>query len=242
MPAQTRQQRSSSAPVQAPTPAPRAPAAPGAGNQARAQQLGLGESRNPSGLIGKVYQKHAALEGKPQLAPNRGQSADLETFKKHWEKHQARYEAVSQKTGIPAKLVASLHWRESTGDFSTYLHQGDPLGKKARNEPNNIPIFHHWEDAAVHALTMKDKKAVRDGLGMKADTQDTAAIATYAEFYNGLGYHKKGRASPYVYSGTDQYQKGKYVSDGRYDKNHKDQQLGVLTMMDALGGLETDIK
>ncbi len=187
-----------------------------------------------------VYDKHAKVVDKLKYKLHGTQSSDLKSFYKNWQKNKARYQAVAAKTGIPAELIAALHWRESTANFNTYLHQGDPLGKKAVHVPRNIPLFHKWEDAAVHALTMK--RSIQKKLGITANTTDMAAIATFAEYYNGLGYHNRGSSSPYVYSGTDQYKRGKYVADGRYSKTHRDNQLGVvpmimyITQMDALGG------
>jgi lysozyme family protein len=97
------------------------------------------------------------------------------------------------------------------------------------NHPTDIPVFHRWEDAAVHAL--QSKKAVQNDLSMKADTQDKAAMATYAEFYNGLGYQMRGQPSPYVFSGTNQYKSGKYVADGKYDSKTVDRQMGVMGLI-----------
>jgi lysozyme family protein/peptidoglycan hydrolase-like protein with peptidoglycan-binding domain len=178
-----------------------------------------------------VYKKHDAQVDQADLKLD-GHDWSVKQFTAIWEKNQARYEAVAAKTSIPAKLIAALHFRESSGSFSTYLHQGDPLGKPAVNWPSNIPVFYVWEDAAVHALNMK--ASIRKDLGLDANTTDMATIATFAEYYNGLGYHNKGKASPYVYSGTDQYDKGKYVRDSVYDAKVKDQQLGVLAMVKLL--------
>ncbi|MEY3213184.1 MAG: hypothetical protein RIT28_3665 [Pseudomonadota bacterium] len=182
-----------------------------------------------------TYKKHQKAVGQADVdlsyANHKGEMA---AFKKHWEANKARYAAVSAKSGVPANLIAALHWRESSGNFGTYLHQGDPLGKPAVNWPNNIPVFHKWEDAAIHALGMKSKLA--KDLGMASNTTDMAAMATYAEYYNGMGYANKGKPSPYVYSGTDQYDKGKYVRDGVYDPNTKDKQLGVVAMIKSIGG------
>lgn len=186
----------------------------------------------------RVHQRHEGRVDDLGMKIGNRQGA-LNSFVAHWERHQARYQFVSGKTGVPAKLIAAIHWREATGDFTRYLHQGDPLGKKARRVPRNIPIFHVWEDAAIHALNMK--KNVRDDIGLTAETTDTAAIATYAEAYNGLGYHNAGRVSPYVYAGTDAYTSGKYVRDGKFSARAVDQQLGVLVMMDSLNGLDQSI-
>src|SRR5690606_14680775 len=51
------------------------------------------------------------------------------------------------------------------------------------------------------------------------------------ERYNGLGYRNKGLPSPYLWAGTDQYVKGKYVADGKFDPNHVDRQLGVAPIL-----------
>jgi lysozyme family protein len=152
--------------------------------------------------------------------------------RRNFEQNRARYDAVAQKTNMPAELVAALHWRESSGNFNTYLHQGDPLGKPAVHVPRNIPVFHRWEDSAVHALGQK--AGYQQALGLTRDSTDKGSMAAYAELYNGLGYHYRGRPSPYVYSGTDKYSSGKYVRDGVYDPNTVDRQLGVLALMQSL--------
>ena len=167
------------------------------------------------------------------------QQIDMELFLKNWEKNRHRYEEVSKATNMPAELIAALHWRESSADFDTYLHQGDPLGKPAVNVPNNIPVFYEWEEAAKHALNMQYHKSRQDDLEITQDTQNPNALATYAETYNGMGYYNRNTTSPYVYSGTDQYVSGKYVSDGRYNSKVVDQQIGVMPLLGALDAMQT---
>lgn len=185
-----------------------------------------------------LFNRMRAQNANEDLTPQ--QQKDMEQFIKGWDKNKARYEEVAQTAGIPAKLIAALHWRESTGDFGTYLHQGDPLGKQAVNEPANIPIFKEWGPAAEHALGMKS--GIQKAYKIDADTTDEAALTSYAERYNGLGYfNHRAMASPYVYSGSDQYKKGKYVGDGDWDANHKDAQLGVLPMMRRIAAHEQEL-
>jgi len=52
------------------------------------------------------------------------------------------------------------------------------------------------------------------------------------EKYNGLGYRRKGIeiASPYLWSGSKHYKKGKFVEDGKYDGRVKDKQPGVAVV------------
>lgn len=49
-----------------------------------------------------------------------------------------------------------------------------------------------------------------------------------------MGYANKGLPSPYVWAGTSNYEKGKYVADGKFDPNYVDQQLGVAVMLRTL--------
>lgn len=186
----------------------------------------------PSGKLGDVYRAHEQRLPGMDLQPTSEHKWAMQHFQERYAQNAERYAAVAEQTGVPAELIAALHYRESSMQFDTYLHQGDPLGKKAVNHPNDIPIFHDWESAAVHALNQK--KGVRDALGMTAETTDPAALATYAERYNGLGYHNRGKPSPYVYSGTDVYQGGKYVRDGVYDPRVWDRQPGVMALMGSL--------
>jgi|GEM_PF-2634427 len=194
----------------------------------------LRDSSNPhrpaSGKIRKAFDANAMRL--PGMKVGTSHQGELSGFMKHWEKHRARYEKVAAKVDLPAPLIAALHWRESSGSFKKYLHQGDPLGKPAVRVPKNIPVFHTWEPAAVHALNMKKSNARK--LAMNQQTKDLAALATYAEMYNGLGYHNKGKPSPYVFAGTNKYEKGKYVKDGKYDPNVKDKQVGVMAMWQAV--------
>jgi lysozyme family protein len=180
----------------------------------------------------QLREKHSgpAAAAQPRMTP--AQTSDAAAFRRNFEQNRARYDAVAQKTNMPAELVAALHWRESSGNFNTYLHQGDPLGKPAVHVPRNIPVFHRWEDSAVHALGQK--AGYQQALGLTRDSTDKGSMAAYAELYNGLGYHYRGRPSPYVYSGTDKYSSGKYVRDGVYDPNTVDRQLGVLALMQSL--------
>jgi len=191
----------------------------------------------PTGKLASVHARHEKrLDGGLSQNLDSGLTWALDQFKTLWAKHKSRYEAVSKETNVPAKLIAAIHYRECSGDFTKYLHQGDPLGKAAVRVPKNIPLFHDWHKAAVHAINMK--KSIQENVGITAETTDPAALATFAEAYNGLGYHNKGRVSPYVYSGTDAYTGGKYVKDGVFSATAKDKQLGVLMMMGSIGGLE----
>jgi len=62
------------------------------------------------------------------------------------------------------------------------------------------------------------------------------------ERYNGWGYRKLGVPSPYLWSGTDIYTAGKYVSDGHYSSAAIDQQLGCVAILKRMQEKGIDIK
>ncbi len=185
--------------------------------------------RIPSGVFGDVFRRHELHLSTLESSTARVAPGELRHFEKTWRTHRARYERVSQRTNVPAPLIAAIHYRESSSNFETYLHQGDPLGYPPVHHPRNIPTFYSWEEAAAHAL--ESKGWLRNQLGMSADTRDLRSMATYAEAYNGLGYFNRGLTSPYVYAGTRVYTGGRYVADGVFDSNSWDTRPGVVALI-----------
>lgn len=151
------------------------------------------------------------------------------------EANRARYEAVAAKTGVPWDVIGVIHYRESSGSFAGVLHNGQKIigtGKKTTIVPKGRGPFKSWEEAAVDALMNCHPFAGKNKDWSIAGTLDLL------ERYNGLGYRNKGLPSPYLWAGTDQYVKGKYVADGKYDPNHVDQQLGVAALLIKIRGGE----
>jgi lysozyme family protein len=122
-----------------------------------------------------------------------------------------RYLSVSAKTGVPWTAVAVIHERECSQDWTRSLAQGDPWHAVSVHVPAGRGPFKSWEEAAVDALVNCSPYATRN------KDWSIGGTLTELEEYNGLGYAAHGRASPYIWSGTDQYVRGKYVSDGVYD-------------------------
>lgn len=142
--------------------------------------------------------------------------------------NRSRYEAVSKSTGVPWDVIGVVHYRESSGDFAGALHNGQKIigtGKVTTIVPKGRGPFTTWEQAAIDALMNCAPFAGKNKDWSIAGTLDIL------ERYNGLGYRKKGLSSPYLWAGTDQYVKGKYVADGKYDPNHVDKQLGVAALL-----------
>lgn len=148
---------------------------------------------------------------------------------------KARYQAVEAKTGVPWFVIAVIHQRESSQNWSRSLAQGDSWNAVSVNVPKGRGPFPSWEAAATDALAICHPYAAR--------WKDWSVGGTLSllEQYNGVGYAAKGLPSPYIWSGTDQYVKGKYVSDGGFDAEAVDKQLGCAGLILAMKALDPSI-
>lgn len=148
---------------------------------------------------------------------------------------KSHYQTVERVTRVPWFVIAVIHEREASQSWSGSLAQGDPWDKVSVHVPVGRGPFKSWEEAAVDALVKCPPYAAR--------WKDWSAggAMTLLEQYNGLGYAAKGRPSPYVWAGTDQYTSGKYVRDGVYDPSVVDKQLGCAGLLKAMMAIDPTI-
>ena len=150
-------------------------------------------------------------------------------------KQKQRYITVQNRTGVPWFIIAVIHEREASQNFLTQLGQGDPLDRCSVHEPKGRGPFQTWELGAVDALVECPPHASRN--------QDwtIGGALTQLELYNGLGYFERGKPSPYIWAGTDQYVSGKFVRDGIYDPSVVDSQLGCAGLLKAMMAMDRTI-
>jgi lysozyme family protein len=145
-------------------------------------------------------------------------------------RNRARYEIVSQATGVPWYFIGIIHGLESSFRFDRHLHNGDPLTARTRQVPKGRPATGNppftWEESAIDALRLKQLDGRSDW--------STPQMLYRLEAYNGFGYRKRGLASPYLWSFCNLYEKGKYVADGKYDPNAVSKQCGAGVMLKNL--------
>jgi lysozyme family protein len=191
----------------------------------------------PEDYSGPMRKRNAELLRKAtRLQPESGPlKVELDAFAKHYEKNKIRYESVASKTSFPPQLIAAMHWREGSGRFDTMMSNGSPLGKKSTIVPYDGP-YSTWEDSAVAMLNDPSRQKLRKTVGLDKSPTDLVALASIAETWNGSGYFNKGLPSPYTFSGTDVYTKGKYVKDRVFDPDVVDQQIGIVPMLVRLMG------
>jgi lysozyme family protein/peptidoglycan hydrolase-like protein with peptidoglycan-binding domain len=159
-------------------------------------------------------------------------------------KNQARYEKVQKMSGVWWPVIAAIHNLEASLSFKGHLHNGDPLTAKTFHVPAGRPTGNPpftWEESATDALAMKHTDQV--------DFLDTPEeILWYCERYNGWGYQTgagrnstPNKRSPYLWSKTNHWQKGKFVADGSFNREAGSAQVGVaaiLKRMEELGRIK----
>lgn len=152
--------------------------------------------------------------------------------------NKARYQEVEATTNVPWRVIGAIHWLECGGSFNGHLHNGDSLKKKTWQVPKGRPPFkgsgpngsYTWEESAVDALEY-------DGLTKVKDWSD-AHVCFLFEKFNGFGYRKLNINSPYLWSGSTHYTRGKYTSDRNFDPSAVSQQTGAMLLYLRLGQLE----
>jgi lysozyme family protein len=146
-----------------------------------------------------------------------------------------RYQTVALKTRVPWFVIAVIHERECSQDWTASLAQGDPWGRTSIHVPAGRGPFKSWEESAIDALTNCAPHAARN-----RDWSIGGAL-TLLETYNGLGYANRGVPSPYIWAGTDQYRSGKFIRDGVFDPKIVDQQLGCAGLLISMMALDPTI-
>ena len=141
------------------------------------------------------------------------------------------YKAIEAAIGVPWRFVGVTHSMECDCNFHEHLHNGDPLTARTVQVPAGRPLTGNppftWHDSAIDALTMRHLSAANDW--------SIEGMLFQFEAYNGFGSRNNhGINTPYLWSGSNQYLKGKYVADGKYDPNEISKQIGAALLLKGL--------
>jgi lysozyme family protein len=157
----------------------------------------------------------------------------LDTTLEHIVNGRAKLEHVAQAVHTPWYIIGVFWMQETGGDFSRHLHNGDPLTARTTHVPAGRPQnwppppgVDAWEYSAIDALGLYKLNGL-EGLS-------TGEVLERLEQANGLGYRRRGIISPYLWSGTDIYEKGKFVVDATFDSNAVSRQAGVAAVLRRL--------
>lgn len=175
---------------------------------------------------------YANLYAKAKLRPEK--RAVAHTIARRLNTNNERYKNVH--SAVPWWWTGITHHLEASGNFTRHLHNGDPLTARTRQVPAGRPLKgkppFSWEESARDALEMKGLHKI--GLALHSIPR---ALFEF-ERYNGFGYVDRGINSPYLWSFTDLYSRGKYVADGKFDAAAVSQQCGAAAIMKALEELK----
>lgn len=147
-----------------------------------------------------------------------------------------RYEAVGNPLHIPWYFIGIIHSLESTSHFGTHLHNGDSLKRRTAHVPAGRPKTGQppfaWEYSATDALVMKKLDQWPDW--------SVPGILFKLEQYNGFGYRSLDHPilSPYLWSYSSHYVKGKFTGDGLYSPNAVSAQCGGAVLLRRLAEKE----
>lgn len=123
----------------------------------------------------------------------------LDTVCREIKENKARYLNVVLSGSIydaPWGILASLHFREASLNFSRNMVNGQPLNQKTTLVPVGVGPFPSWESGAAFALWYKQS--------LFKDCKTQSDWLQACERYNGMGYRRRGLNSPYVWAFTDQ--------------------------------------
>ena len=210
------------------------------------------------GWIRRIISKIKEFFTKPSPAPSRPVKTENTVLSKlrelwdtyeikndHWQSAQKtvvnkinsnkfRYEEVERlvwaqfNKAIPWQVISCIHALEAGLSFDKNLHNGQSWKKKTTWVPKGRGPFSSWETAALDAFSLKTSLFPKEWT--------VEATLDFLERYNGLGYRKYHQDvnTPYLWSGSNHYEKGKYVSDGKFDKNAVSKQVGAVLILKGL--------
>ncbi len=145
------------------------------------------------------------------------------------------YDPVAAATGVPWYVIGLIHNLECGFNTKQNLSNGDPLGAPTTSEPPGRPRSppFDWLHCSEDALQAKGLDAIKDW--------SIERIAYQLEAYNGWGYRRfhPEVLTPYLWSCTNHYTRGKYIADHQFDPTEKSDQVGAMALLRSLidGGL-----
>jgi lysozyme family protein len=160
---------------------------------------------------------------------------------------KARYLEIEKATGVPWYIVAIIHEREASQNFSCQLGQGDRLNEVSRHTPRGMgPYYDHPNDPPLQdAFYRCAVDVLFNSAPFAAKWKDwtIGGALTLTVTFNGIGYETyHHECSPYDWGATTVEEEGKYSSDGKYSPSMWDTQVGCAAMLKQMMVLDPSIK
>ena len=186
----------------------------------------------------ELREEYARLWASMEIRPSK--AADIEATASKIIGKKTRYKAVEDETGVPWFVVGVIHAMEGGCDFATHLHNGDSLARRTVQVPAGRPKMgtppFSWKESACDALNMKSLGQIKDWSAER--------ICYELERYNGWGYrtYHASVLSPYLWSGTNHYSRGKYIADGKWSSSAVSGQSGAVAILKRMAEMDATIE
>lgn len=150
-------------------------------------------------------------------------------------KGKQRYLSVTFRLNpkCPWYALGIVHYMEGGCNFNKHIHNGDSLASRTVQVPAGRPLadpqfgkIYTWEESAWDWFKLKNWHKWQDW-----GVQD---LLYRFEANNGFGYRKRQVATPYLWSFSNHYDKGKFVADGKYDDDAVSKQVGAAILLKEL--------
>ncbi len=184
-----------------------------------------------SATFAQLKDEYAVLWQSMVVSANRLQTIDHVATQRLAGK--SRYQRVTALTGVPWAAIAVIHQMECGGDWALSLAQGDPWDEVSTHVPKGRGPFTSWEAAAIDALSIDGTDQVK--------TWSIERLCYELEKYNGWGSRNKGIHTPYLWSYSNHYTRGKYIADHVWDASAVSQQVGGMPLLSRMMALDPSI-
>ena len=143
---------------------------------------------------------------------------------------QNRYAAIAAQSNVPWHVIAVIHNMECGLDFTKHLHNGDSLKRRTVNVPAGRPRTGQppftFEVSALDALEYDKLTEWKDW--------SIGGICYKLEGFNGWGYRAHKINSPYLWSCSNLYTRGKYIEDYQWSGTAVSRQCGAAVILRSM--------
>lgn len=140
--------------------------------------------------------------------------------------NKARIIPIAERLKLPWSLIAALVERESSGNMYRHPANGDSLHDKTSHDPIGLPK----ESEPPYTFESVAEEEYREIVRPASGEWNLTRMMQAAERFNGVGYWKADRRSPYIVAATTLQMPGKFVRDHVFDDEWVDDQVGCLAL------------
>ncbi len=162
------------------------------------------------------------------VTPSRQDSVNWYVDKMTSQAYRSAYEKLEEVVCVPWYFIGCIHALETSFNFRAHLHNGDPLDHKTVHVPKGRPDPwlppSDWQSSAEDALAYEDFT--------KHEDWNLAKLLFRLEAYNGFRSREEhGINSPYLWSFSNHYSKGKFIADNVWSSTAVSQQCGAAVIL-----------